>query len=692
MEGMGVRMWVDFCLAALTGIAVLYGPGFFAWRTLGVRGLAALACAPLFSILAYSILGVVCFFVGVRSTVFSVGLPVAVLSIAACGLALLVARRKGVALGSGERASRQFDAALVSAYLAVGVAVGLFAFVLPLDGPASSVQTYDNVHHFASVRSFSDSGMWSSLHVSSYLDVSDPAANPLPGTGYYPSGWHIVCSMVISVLGVEVALAVNAVNFLFAAVVFPLSMAFLMKVLFSGDRAIALIGALGAVAVGAFPWVLAEVWPLYPNTAAFALVPVLAGCFVALWGRDASGRERIVYGAVFVLGCCCMAFIQPNAVFSAAVFLIPFCVYRSAVEAGRRFQEPKRRVAVMLAAGSVALACVALLWMAALSLPFMQGAVAVYWPPIHSRAQGLMSVLGMGFAGSSVQPIAACLVVAGALYTLRKRRYLWLTCSYLLACCIYYVSAVEGDTLLKHALSGFWYTDPYRTAALAGICSLPLLAMGLHVAYRVCCRALAALRAPGACRVEALSATVVAVAFLALNFLPVRGMLGLGQDAFQGIVATATALNDGSAVNAYGEDKSRFARKAKEVVPSGALIVNQPYDGSLFAYSLDDLNLYYRDISGYGGEDERSESAMIRRRLAAKASDLSVRDAVRTAGAEYVLILDRDVERMEELFFLYNQDDWVGIEAVGDETPGFEAVLKDGDMRLYRIANADALQ
>ena len=145
-----------------------------------MRGLAALSCAPLFSILAYSILGVVYFFLGVRSTALSVGLSVAVVSLAAYGLLLFVARRKGVALGSGERADRQFDAALVSAYLAVGVVVGLFAFVLPLDGPASSVQTYDNVHHFASVRSFSDSGMWSSLHVSSYLDVSDPAANPLP--------------------------------------------------------------------------------------------------------------------------------------------------------------------------------------------------------------------------------------------------------------------------------------------------------------------------------------------------------------------------------------------------------------------------------------------------------------------------------------------------------------------------------
>ena len=142
-DGRGVRMWVDFCLAVLTGAAVLYGPGFFAWRALGMRGLAALSCAPLFSILAYSILGVVYFFLGVRSTALSVGLSVAVVSLAAYGLLLFVARRKGVALGSGERADRQFDAALVSAYLAVGVVVGLFAFVLPLDGPASSVQTYD---------------------------------------------------------------------------------------------------------------------------------------------------------------------------------------------------------------------------------------------------------------------------------------------------------------------------------------------------------------------------------------------------------------------------------------------------------------------------------------------------------------------------------------------------------------------
>lgn len=114
-----------------------------------------------------------------------------VLSIAACGFVLLAARKKGAVLGSGKRADRRLDAALAVAYLAVGVTVGVLVFVLPLDGPASSVQTYDNVHHFASVRSFSDSGMWSSLHVSSFLILQptlcrEPDTIPRDGISYAP--------------------------------------------------------------------------------------------------------------------------------------------------------------------------------------------------------------------------------------------------------------------------------------------------------------------------------------------------------------------------------------------------------------------------------------------------------------------------------------------------------------------------
>lgn len=35
--------------------------------------------------------------------------------------------------------------------------------------------------------------------------------------------------------------------------------------------------------------------------------------------------------------------------------------------------------------------------------------------------------------------------------------------------------------------------------------------------------------------------------------------------------------------------------------------------------------------------------------------------------------------------YRYKPEDWAGIESVTDETPGFEVVLADGDMRLYKI-------
>mgnify|MGYP000506055916 CR=1 FL=1 len=47
---------------------------------------------------------------------------------------------------------------------------------------------------------------------------------------------------------------------------------------------------------------------------------------------------------------------------------------------------------------------------------------------------------------------------------------------------------------------------------------------------------------------------------------------------------------------------------------------------------------------------------------------------------------------MKELFFLYDPAVWEGIEAWSMRRPGFEMVLSEGDMRLYRIASGDAIQ
>ena len=34
--------------------------------------------------------------------------------------------------------------------------------------------------------------------------------------------------------------------------------------------------------------------------------------------------------------------------------------------------------------------------------------------------------------------------------------------------------------------------------------------------------------------------------------------------------------------------------RVKKVVPSGVVVLNQPYDEAVYAYGLDDLNVYYK--------------------------------------------------------------------------------------------------
>ena len=55
--------------------------------------------------------------------------------------------------------------------------------------------------------------------------------------------------------------------------------------------------------------------------------------------------------------------------------------------------------------------------------------------------------------------------------------------------------------------------------------------------------------------------------------------------------------------------------------------------------------------------------------------------------AEYVLLLDAGGEyEGRGWFWSYYDTQWTGLNAITDDTPGFELLLARDDMRLYRIA------
>ena len=98
------------------------------------------------------------------------------------------------------------------------------------------------------------------------------------------------------------------------------------------------------------------------------------------------------------------------------------------------------------------------------------------------------------------------------------------------------------------------------------------------------------------------------------------------------------------------------------------------------------MNVYYRAMDGYCNDNESDSSRLIRTELDRIAEDPAVADAVNDVGATYVLQLDQaDYSRSSKYLFSYYQDVWEGIDSVNDSTPGFEVVLKEGDMRLYKI-------
>ena len=54
--------------------------------------------------------------------------------------------------------------------------------------------------------------------------------------------------------------------------------------------------------------------------------------------------------------------------------------------------------------------------------------------------------------------------------------------------------------------------------------------------------------------------------------------------------------------------------------------------------------------------------------------------------ARYVMLLgDPSGDNPTKLGLRYEEKNWVGIETIAEDTPGFKLILSEGDMRLYEI-------
>lgn len=684
-------MWLTFCIAIVVCVLAFYLPGFLLFSGLGVSRIRALLIAPLASVAGYCAFGIVLPKLGIICSWTSVLLPMLVI----CAIPFVVrfARNRRGKLRAEQPGV--LDWKTLGIYVALGLVIGTYIYVMPLGAPDAFSQEYDNAFHMETIRAFADSGIWSVLEVSKYMTPADQAIAPLPGAGFYPALWHLMCALVVSVLDCPVALALNAVNFIVASLIFPTGMMLLLSTVFTQRKTIRL-GSICSLAFLGFPWLILYWGPLYANAFGFALIPAVAALFVRIVDALVTHTLKAVDIFAFLLGTLVLAVAQTSSIFFCVIFLAPYCVYRlwthdGAVHVGTRAL-PQKPCAVLFAIFAVAV------WTGLVFAPFMHSLVFNNeWAPLESVGQGIWDVITLSFGWFAPQYPLAALVLIGVIYTVRHREHFWITVAYLIFCVIY-VICVSCAGFARHFFAGFWYADSYRIVACLALVGIPLAALGLATIARFL-RAHVRLGENG----WQTCLGVLVVLLCIVLYLPTIEFGGFKIDTALGQIQKEYFGANHNEIPSHhiklDAEEEAFLDEVARVVPEGALVLNMPDDGSAFAYATNGLRTYYRDYRFYDGgrasrtgtrPSETPESKLIRKYGAWAATNKRVREAFEDVGARYVLLLDQGkMFRHQPKPPSYDGTLWTGLTAIMDDMPGFELVLSKDDMRLYEIVALD---
>ena len=712
-------MWLEFFQSVVVIIALLYVPGVILLHASGMPKPWALVSAPLVSCALFFIEGEI-------FSTLNIPIPLAVMVLVPLLIAALVngyvfyvapkhkedfrseKPNKSEAIRAGKQSTSPVPAFICEElpfwmpllYIAIGLLTVGFLFLPTLPSASSFVQGWDIVHHLDVTQAMIESQKYSSIHYDFYSTVETAITPWEPGSsGFYPSGWNIIVALTTQLVSTTVPIAGNALNFVSAAIVFPLSICSVIAKVLPKHRIALVSGAFVCLAFFVFPWSLLIYGPIFPNTVAFCVMPSIWWIFMQMTRSKTPKHDLIWLIVIFVLGLITLFILHPSTIFSSIVVLLPWSF--------ARIGESKRRVVLFgkqikpVTLAYVFFIFALVIWSVFYYVLIVRGVALNFWWSAYSSLQdAILHALGMDFIGQSYaggelvspQPILSICVLVGAVWTFKHKQARWMVSAfmYLSILCIFIITF---DVPLKGYLSGFWYTDPFRIAASCVIMAIPLAALGLATLAEAALETFASWREKASqaqtcvfCNVWAkpLIAGAVIACVVVLNYVVPMPNLKSEKP-----IPAATAFKQASE-KAYGDhyiltsEELEFLRRVELTVPAGAVIANLPQDGSLWAYGTNDLHVLWRFPNGYDAS-ERPASAILRKRLNRISSDPEVLQTARDLNVQYVLILNNVVDYSNAVTSTYKPGTFRGITQITDTTPGFEVVLEEGSMRLYKI-------
>ncbi|WP_285319963.1 DUF6541 family protein [Pseudarthrobacter sp. lyk4-40-TYG-27] len=582
--------WFDEAPQFVLAASLLVIPGLAVGMAARLRTSQALAVAPAVSTSLVGVAAIAAPFLGLSWSILPVlGLTFVIASLALFASFLSKKRARGASPKFDENPSCWMLASLAAATIAA-VLIGR-RIVNAVGSPEAFSQTFDNVFHLNAVRYILDTGSGSSLTL-----------NSMTGAGSYPAAWHDLVSLLVSTGGAEITTSANVINIVVASIVWPVGCIYLAQSVWGRKPAVSLAAGVLSAAFGAFPISLLDFGVLYPNFLALALLPVVFGVGLDALGLSAvPGRSKLL-SALLLLGVLPgMALAHPSAAMAWLALIIPPASYifvRKSVVLIRS-ATGMRRTAI---AGALVLALVG----AVVLIRVLWGVVrppaeAAFWPPVESTGQAIGEVISSSAIGRPVAWGIMLLTILGLYLTLPSGKRLWLLGSYAVAAFLFVVVSSFPQENFRLFVTGIWYNDPPRLAALLPLVTIPLACRGavgmwdhlLVILGRVHThvdRSGPATQVSPARRFVPVKPSMIVVAagvvaVVALIAATQRGNVSQAQASMTG----SYSLSDNAPL--ISTDEMTLIKRLPGEVPKDAVMVGNPWNGSSLAYAFADRKL-----------------------------------------------------------------------------------------------------
>ena len=642
-------MWSSLIPVLLAATALLFIPGALLAAAAGLRVPLIVGLAPALSVAVIAGTGVVAPMLGISWGPVPIAAAVVLLAGAALAARLLAARRHPEDGGPWARPRLQ-PAATAAWCISWPLSAVLTALTIGriLNTPDAISQTFDAVFHLNAVEWILRTGNASSLHF--LLEA--------PSGSVYPVGWHTLVALVMRVCGAsDVPAAVNATVFAAGGLVWTSGCLTLAHVLFRA-RPLALLTA-AALAGGfvAFPFNLLSWGVLYSNYLAICLLPSLLAAARELVPSGAGGRRTGLLLPAGIIAAGGAGLAQPNAVVTLLIALVILSAGR--LIATVRTPPDERPVNAVRRCG--------------LTTGGMLLVFVITWfamrPPRGAATSG---AVGEAVTSTPVQFsviwVPALLALLGFVVALRVARYRWLAVLHLSTCALYVVARSTPTGDLRHFLTGIWYTDASRLAALLPLTGVPLAVLGAEAIARWGRERLTSinrLRASSQQPWARWAAYPVIVLILALTG-PLSGAMSACVKPMERaylIAADSPSLTP---------DERALIDELPSLIGDDAVVAVDPASGAALAYALSGTDttikhLFHRDDT---------DLDIVQAKLNRAETDPAVCPALADLGADYALYFPgKSISDVRP---------YPGFASL-NTAPGFELVANQGRAALYRI-------